>query len=68
MRLKVLIEPGEDFGFVAEVPALPGCVSQGPTREETLRNVREAIELWLDVEQDKVAARNGNTQVELVEV
>jgi predicted RNase H-like HicB family nuclease len=67
MTLKVLLEPGEDFGFVAEVPALPGCVSQGRTREETLKNVQEAIALWLEAEQDKVAATAGS-EVELVQV
>jgi predicted RNase H-like HicB family nuclease len=54
MKLKVIIEPGEDSGFVAHVPALRGCWSQGKTREETLGNIREAIETWLEVEQDKV--------------
>ena len=63
----MLIEPGEDFGFVAEVPALPGCVSQGATRDETLKNIHEAIALWLEVEQDKVSAGAG-ADIELVEV
>lgn len=43
MKYRVLIEQDEDGFFVAEVPALPGCVSQGDTRDEALRNVREAI-------------------------
>ncbi len=55
MTLKVLITPGEDRGFVAQVPALRGCWSQGATREEALANVGEAIAAWLDVEQDKAA-------------
>jgi predicted RNase H-like HicB family nuclease len=53
MTLKVIITPGEDRGFVAHVPALRGCWSQGATREEVVANIREAIEVWLDVEQDK---------------
>jgi predicted RNase H-like HicB family nuclease len=53
MRLKVIIEPGEDRGYVAHVPALKGCWSQGSTRDEALSNVRDAIESWLEVEQDK---------------
>lgn len=53
MTLKVIIEPGEDKGFVAHVPALRGCWSQGNTREEALSNVREAVEAWLEAEQDK---------------
>lgn len=48
MKYRVLIEPDEDGVFVAEVPALPGCVSQGASREEALRNVREAISVYLE--------------------
>ena len=53
MTLKVLITPGEDRGFVAEVPALRGCWSQGATREEALANVGQAITVWLEVERNK---------------
>ena len=48
MRLKVLIHRAEEGGFWAEVPALPGCCSQGETRDEILVNIREAIECYLD--------------------
>ncbi len=41
----------EEGGFWAEVPALPGCVTQGETMEEVKANVREAVELWLSVEE-----------------
>ncbi len=43
MKYRVLIEQDEDGIFVAEVPSLPGCVSQGKTREEAVMNVREAM-------------------------
>jgi predicted RNase H-like HicB family nuclease len=48
MKFRVLIEPDEDGVFVAVVPSLPGCVSQGATRAEALENVREAIGLYLE--------------------
>lgn len=48
MRYRVLIEQDEDGVFVAHVPSLPGCVTQGATREEALSNVREAIALYLE--------------------
>jgi predicted RNase H-like HicB family nuclease len=48
MRYTVLLEQEPDGGFVASVPALPGCVSQGDTREEALRNIREATELYIE--------------------
>ena len=44
MKLKVVIHRAEEGGYWAEVPAIPGCVSQGETREELLTNVQEAIE------------------------
>jgi predicted RNase H-like HicB family nuclease len=68
MRLKVILQPGEDKGFVAHVPALKGCWSQGATREEALDNIREAIEGWIEAEQDK-AERSGNAgEIELLNV
>jgi predicted RNase H-like HicB family nuclease len=48
MKYRVLIEQDEDGMFVAEVPCLPGCVSQGHTREEATKNITEAIELYLE--------------------
>ncbi len=47
MRYRVLIEQDEDGMFVAQVPALPGCISQGKTRAEALKNIREAIEVYV---------------------
>jgi antitoxin HicB len=48
MRFRVILEPDEDGIFVAQVPALPGCISQGATRTEALKNVQEAIEGYLE--------------------
>lgn len=48
MKYRVLLERDEDGVFVAVVPALPGCVTQGPSREEALRNVQEAIGVYLE--------------------
>jgi predicted RNase H-like HicB family nuclease len=48
VRYRVLIEQDEDGVFVVEVPALPGCISQGTTRSEALRNIKEAISLYLE--------------------
>jgi len=54
MKLKALIHPAEEGGYWAEVPALPGCVSEGDTFEETLANIREAMEGWLDVAAERL--------------
>ena len=48
MKYRVLIEQDEDGVFVAEVPSLPGCLSQGPTRADALKNIQEAIEVYLE--------------------
>jgi len=44
---QVIIYPGEDGYFVAEVPSLPGCISQGKSKEEALTNIREAIRIYI---------------------
>jgi predicted RNase H-like HicB family nuclease len=48
MKFRVLIELDEDGAFVAEVPSLPGCISQGKTRDEAVRNAQEAITAYLE--------------------
>ena len=45
---KVILEPQEEGGYTAYVPALPGCVSEGETYEGTLKNIHEAITLYLE--------------------
>ncbi len=52
MRYTVVLEREEDGGYVASVPALPGCVSQGDTRAEALKNIREAIALYVEDRRD----------------
>jgi len=53
MRLHIIIEQDESGYFVAEVPALPGCFSQGKTRQEAITNIKEAVEGWLEVMDSK---------------
>jgi len=48
MRYTVILQKEEDGGYVATVPVLPGCVSQGDTREEALRNIEEASEVYVE--------------------
>ncbi|MBI4083703.1 MAG: type II toxin-antitoxin system HicB family antitoxin [Candidatus Lambdaproteobacteria bacterium] len=49
----VLLHPDETGGWVVECPSLPGCISQGETREEALINIKEAIELYVAVLKDE---------------
>ncbi len=48
MKYRVIIEQDEDDIFVAQVPSLPGCISQGNTRTEAMKNIQEAIEVYLE--------------------
>jgi predicted RNase H-like HicB family nuclease len=53
MNLPVLLRPGEDGWILAECPVIPGCISQGRTREEALKNIREAIDLCLEPREEE---------------
>ncbi|HHT9133740.1 MAG TPA: type II toxin-antitoxin system HicB family antitoxin [Candidatus Avalokitesvara rifleensis] len=53
MKLHVVVEKDEAGYYVAEVPALPGCLSQGKTKDEALKNIKEAINGWLEVMESK---------------
>ena len=63
MTLKVLIHKADEGGFWAEVPSLPGCVSQGDTVDELRGNIREAIEGWLSIEEPQQAAADQVIEV-----
>ena len=68
MRFTVVLEQEPDEGFVVSVPAIPGCVSQGDTREDALRNIREAIELYLEdcrESGDPIPSESGREFVEI---
>jgi predicted RNase H-like HicB family nuclease len=52
MRFKVVLEASDEGGYTVYVPSLPGCISEGDTLEEALRNIREAIELYLEAVDD----------------
>jgi len=52
MVLTVVLEASDEGGFTVVVPALPGCISEGETREEALENIRQAIELYLQPVED----------------
>ena len=54
MKLKVIVHEAEEGGFWAEVPALPGCVTQGETFDELLTNIYEAVDGCLAVDMEKI--------------
>ncbi len=48
MKLQVILEPSDEGGYTIYVPALPGCISEGDNIDEALKNITEAIELYLE--------------------
>lgn len=65
MTLKAIIHKAEEGGFWAEVPALPGCLTQGETLPEIKANLHEAIELWLSVAEESAGAKGDDQIVEM---
>ncbi|MCC7435802.1 MAG: type II toxin-antitoxin system HicB family antitoxin [Methanoregulaceae archaeon] len=66
MKLKVVLELAEEGGYVVSIPALPGCWSQGETRDEAIANIREAAIGWLEAQQDKIERTHPPTDVDLI--
>ena len=65
MKLKVIIHEAEEGGYWAEVPAIPGCATQGETFEELLENIYEAVEACLSVDIKKVHVKRSDKVMEI---
>lgn len=65
MKIKVVVHTAEEGGFWAEVPSLPGCVTQGDTWDELLKNIYEAIEACLSVDTEKFELTPNDKVLEL---
>jgi predicted RNase H-like HicB family nuclease len=48
MKINVILEPSEEGGYTVYVPSLPGCISEGDDRDDALKNIQEALELYLE--------------------
>ena len=65
MKLKVIVHEAEEGGYWAEVPAIPGCVTQGESVEELLRNIHEAVEGCLSVDVEHIDMTSSDTVMEI---
>lgn len=65
MTLKAIVHNAEEGGYWAEVPSLPGCMTQGETLDEIRANLREAIELWLSVGESSLQLATDDHVMEL---
>ena len=59
MKLTVILEPQEEGGFTVYAPSLPGCISQGDTKEEAIKNIKEAIELYIEPDTNELLEHSG---------
>ncbi len=66
MKIKAIIHPAEEGGYWAEVPALPGCITEGDTKEDVIINLKDAIEGWLEVANSREVAESADQVVEIV--
>ena len=65
MKIKAIIHEAEEGGFWAEVPALPGCSTQGESLEDLTENLKDAIALWLDVGEDEIEPQSTDRILEV---
>jgi len=66
LKIKVVVHEAEEGGYWAEVPAIPGCATQGDTLEELMKNVQEAVEGCLSVEVEKPKRTDKDRVLEIV--
>ena len=65
MKIKEIVHVAEEGGFWAEVPALPGCVTEGESIEEVMANLKDAIEGWLAVAETRHRLQGSDRMVEI---
>ena len=65
MKFRVILEKSEEGGYTATVPSLPGCISEGETVEQSMANIQEAIELYLEPVEDDMMVSEGSLVQEI---
>ncbi len=65
MKIRAIIHSAEEGGYWAEVPALPGCITEGDSIEEVTANLKDAIEGWLDVANSRDAIKSTDRVIEI---
>ena len=65
MKIKAIVHAAEEGGYWAEVPALPGCITEGDTWEELMANLKDAIEGWLEVANESRKTEEAGEVVEI---
>jgi len=66
MEIDIILEPQEEGGYTVYVPSLPSCVSQGETKEESIKNIKEAIELYLEADDNELIIYQNKGETEKI--
>ena len=66
MEITIVLEPQTEGGFTVYVPSLPGCISQGETKEEALKNIKEAMELYLEADENELIIYRENAELKKI--
>ncbi len=66
MKVKIVLEQSDEGGYSVYVPALPGCISEGNTKDEAVENIKEAIALYLEPIEDEMVLKEGVETQELI--
>ena len=67
MEIEVVLEPQEEGGYTIHVPSLPGCISEGETKEEAIKNIKEAMALWLEPDPNELLVFK-NFEIEKIKI
>ena len=65
MKLRIILEDSDEGGYTIYVPSLPGCISEGDTKNEAIENIKEAIELYLESVSDDIISSTENEIMEI---
>ncbi len=68
MEIKIILEEQEEGGYTVYVPSLQGCISQGETVKEALKNIKEAIELWIEPNENELIVYKDNVKTEMITI
>ena len=63
MKITAILEPQKEGGYTVYIPSLPGCISEGNTKEEALKNIKEAVELYLEADTNELVEFSGEKVV-----
>ena len=68
MEIKLILEEQAEGGYTVYVPSLQGCISQGENIEEAIANIKEAISLYLETDENEISIYNENVKTKIIEI